>query len=1005
MPLVLVESKREQIQIETRLRSPITAMNTSAVLTTTSLNPHLLPQEWSHSRSHTEPLIQSPERSHETRLSADGSARHSALDGGNFTASIPPSRPQLKARSTTLASIPSRKSHCRRDSALPKSPSVPTFHTKTDSPDYRSAPLIPTSESFPASPPAPLLRVPSNASTADSRSPSLRRAPASHSSYGVETSNGPPPSFTTQRTLSQDRLWKPSPPEMANVAQKMSAGYFRDVFEPASMGTEEELEHHNVDSSLEEFESISTPTKKFYGPTEGRDGEIEVARAGNSVETLCTGRDQLVQGADEGNKSSGSEGRKSEDIFLNIAQTDAGGQELTSWSERRKVRTCIPFNPCFNLLVMVQYLSNSAMVQSRIGAFYESSASRLKNDCRNEKTFDTVSPPGEGDANETALVLHTEVPYEPTKRHSFNPRSSAASAVSAHPLDDSRRQRYFSSGTRTHTVRAPSTTGRADRESSPELPSNTSHRANNDSGTRSYRRSNLSAFRSERVVPSLEAQERPRYVEQNMTRVEGTESTMSTTAPSTVWDELDELKSRIRKLELTGKLPSSSAAAMSTDERPQTATTTVTTMSSSPKHGKASISVLDSAIDGVSATVHPLLHEALRKARPVISVDIYQKLETTASDALQLASVLGAGLQYGNASVIGASSSTERQLRRKADSMCRGLTELTIALSARPKSPTLLQPFRPSSREGGSHFGQTPPTTSYNVDSATRSGRRLSRDVEDSRPLVKSRVHSRLETRRASLLHNSMINSPQDYSSPDAAFHTPPSAQSQNQKQPISSSRLERAATRIRSRRDAGAADGVDDSENENSPSVRPVSRARTEVGLRYRSARDRTSLGREYTSSHPLPSFVRKGDEPDAQRSLSIIPSSGLPTRRPYTSSNVNGGSSGLPSPATPGDNIQPGYRRYASTSIGRESSPYLSSTEHTPENVTVQRGSASGSRRSLGLTSRLGQVGNFVNGRLRAVRAERERQGNGQEQRRSPAPRVTRDQHGEDQENEAAY
>lgn len=215
---------------------------------------------------------------------------------------------------------------------------------------------------------------------------------------------------------------------------------------------------------------------------------------------------------------------------------------------------------------------------------------------------DEVSPPEEGNANDTALVLHTEVPYEPSKRHSFNPRSSAASA---RPLDDPRRQRYCSNGTRSHTIRAPSTAGRTDRESSPELPPNTNHRVNIDSSNRSYRRSNLSAFRSDRVVSSSEAQERPRYIEQSTIRVEGTESTMSTTAPSTVWDELDELKSRIRKLELTGKLPSSSAAAMSTEERPQTATTTVTTMSSSPKHGKASNSALDSAVDGVSATVHP----------------------------------------------------------------------------------------------------------------------------------------------------------------------------------------------------------------------------------------------------------------------------------------------------------------------------------------------------------------------------------------------------------------
>ena len=34
-----------------------------------------------------------------------------------------------------------------------------------------------------------------------------RKPPASHSSYGIETSNGPPPSYSTQLTLSQERPW------------------------------------------------------------------------------------------------------------------------------------------------------------------------------------------------------------------------------------------------------------------------------------------------------------------------------------------------------------------------------------------------------------------------------------------------------------------------------------------------------------------------------------------------------------------------------------------------------------------------------------------------------------------------------------------------------------------------------------------------------------------------------------------------------------------------------
>ncbi|KAJ0292443.1 hypothetical protein CBS470a_002748 [Colletotrichum nupharicola] len=61
--------------------------------------------------------------------------------------------------------------------------------------------------------------------------------------------------------------------------------------------------------------------------------------------------------------------------------------------------------------------------------------------------------------------------------------------------------------------------------------------------------------------------------------VEGTEltTTASTTEPSTVWDELDDLKSRIHRLEMTGKLPKISGAVMSrtSDERPPTATNTV----------------------------------------------------------------------------------------------------------------------------------------------------------------------------------------------------------------------------------------------------------------------------------------------------------------------------------------------------------------------------------------------------------------------------------------------
>lgn len=552
---------------------------------------------------------------------------------------------------------------------------------------------------------------------------------------------------------------------------------------------------------------------------------------------------------------------------------------------------------------------------------------------------------------------------------------------------------------------------RADRDTSPDLSDNNGHRSNpTDITARSYRRSNLSVFRADRTASTsipTETQERLRPLEQSLTQVEGTDSTMSTTAPSTVWDELDELKSRIRKLELTGKLPASSAAAMSTVERPQTATTTITTLSSSTKPGRRGTSPpTESAIDGVSASVHPLLHEALRKARPVVSAEVYQKLETTASDALQLVSMMGTSYPSGSASANSVSSSTERQLRRRADSMCQGLTELTIALSTEPRSPTLLPTLRPSSREASQAWTQTPPKTSYSVDSALRRNRRLSHEPDESHLSSSSRVQSRLQSRRASLnQHNIIVNPPQDFTAA-TEVRTPSSVQSQPQMQPMSSSRLNRAATRLRSLRAPGAIDGADDSENEQSPSVRPVSRARTDVSLRHRSARDRTSLGREYTSSHPLPSFVRKADGAAGQRSPSVVASSGVSMRGPFASSRSTGGSSNVQSPATPRESIQPGYRRYVSSQgVGRDSSPYLSSTEHTPENVTVQRGSASGSRRSLGLTSRLSHVGSFVNGRLRAAKAERDRQEGLPEQEKVAMLRTSRVELADDRENAGVY
>jgi hypothetical protein len=332
---------------------------------------------------------------------------------------------------------------------------------------------------------------------------------------------------------------------------------------------------------------------------------------------------------------------------------------------------------------------------------------------------------------------------------------------------------------------------------------------------------------------------------------EGTESTTSTTAPSTVWDELDDLKSRIRKLELTGKLPATSGAAVShaSGERPPTATTTITTMSTSPKRGRGlSISPVDSNTLGPAAgEPHPLLHSALAKAKPLLNADIYKALETTAQDALAIATMTGSVGQNGTVSstqsVLGTGTSTmaDRQLRRKADSLCRSLTELCLAISeVRPEQaqqPTSQPLVRPGSRDRDLQNGTLDPTP--------RSGDGLTRMKSSPRAL------SRLEARRSSLLATSTLPSPR---------YTPSEVSTPTQ----STMANRRTSVLLRSRR-AGTEELEEDDTRFRTPS-----RATTEI------ARTRTAP-REYTSQQPLP-------EP---RAPSV--QSALPLRRQHNSSALN--------------------------------------------------------------------------------------------------------------------
>ena len=328
----------------------------------------------------------------------------------------------------------------------------------------------------------------------------------------------------------------------------------------------------------------------------------------------------------------------------------------------------------------------------------------------------------------------------------------------------------------------------------------------------------------------------------------GTESTLSTNAPSTVWDELDDLKARIRKIELTGNLPTTSNAAMSTvyRERPATATTTATAHSTSPKHRQKAIAPPEaSTIPEYANSEHrPILDSALAKCEAKVTPSLYKYLDAAVRDALSLVAVSGGNSQQGLHMTSLKASTIDRQIRRKAENMCRSLTEFCLVLAEDDSvEDNTIRPTHDSS-----HVPSVPALQPSNFqDSRTGDA-----DLDAS-----SRVLSRLEARRTSL--RTGLNS--------ASSSNPGSPQLDA---PASNKTIgDQIGTSLR----FAATTGSRDDDTESRISQRPLSRARTEAGSQSGSPYARTP--REYTSKHPLPSPPRG----------STLDSSPTPARKPYFS------------------------------------------------------------------------------------------------------------------------
>ncbi|KAK3944655.1 hypothetical protein QBC46DRAFT_157840 [Diplogelasinospora grovesii] len=428
--------------------------------------------------------------------------------------------------------------------------------------------------------------------------------------------------------------------------------------------------------------------------------------------------------------------------------------------------------------------------------------------------------------------------------------------------------------------------------------------------------------------------------------VEGTESSTSTAAPSTVWDELDDLKSRIHRLELTGKIPSTSGAAMSraSDERPPTANTNATTMSASPKRGSGNSATATPA-DASSTTSsqkeaqqQPILVSALSKTKSLISPEVFSAIEAAATDALALSSMMGApghpGPISSGASTIGLGGTvTDRQLRRKAEGICRSLTELCIAL-ADEVGPTKAPPTILASCE--QEPVQSPTTIKFTGMSSQRRPSTLA-ETSSSRAPTSPRAPTSMEQRRTILLSATPLPSPRYALAPS----TPMDGPIAGRKSSLLLARTRRAGTEepeeqsgrrssllLRTRR-AGTEEpeenpngrksslllrsrkGIGDEEDESR--FRAPSRAVTEVnGLRAAASRD-------YGSQQPQ----QQQQAPNSSQDNNPLGSSALPRRRLVVPSSTLNSRLAAPSATSTPPTTTVGGRRFLDRSTQDRGEP----------------------------------------------------------------------------------
>ncbi|KAF2261700.1 hypothetical protein CC78DRAFT_535426 [Lojkania enalia] len=659
-----------------------------------------------------------------------------------------------------------------------------------------------------------------NASGKEPRSPANRRPPASFSGHGVDTSNGPPITLITRGTVDIARRSQ-RPNDFAFAQQQLlQLGLVSPGGTPQracrnSRGSEDAVNTTQAQTqmpSISRQNSTSTQRQQLHMASSVDDSsEYDSGLRSQSEDARAAAYDhrEMVSAI------SATGGEQGEDLFLNIAEDsskDSAGDISSRADKLRESRRKPPADPNKSRIAR-------ASIRQSLPSNAFSSTSTTPNASKIPSTIETKSTP-----------QHRRGSNLPTTSSSTRAQRDQSPLSPANALEIPRSRLLDLS------PKPPFSTSRSKEQEPPshQFPSHYSRRRPSypdtpPSRNQTYRPSNLhySSSRDNQEASHVD------ITQETSSRADGTESLDSTGPPASVWDELDDLKSRIRRIELGGKTPSTSAAVVSnaSGDRPRTANTSVTTASSSPQHQRKSQDpAMEAFIDPQTPhKVHPLLRDALRQAKLNLSPAVYRVLEATASEALELAELTGsAGPQrtlVSASSIINGATVPDRHVRRKADNICRSLTELCIALcdtKSSLQSPAIRNAAGSASRRPSVQINGESPSIQASIEPESNT-------LPRSSP---SRALSRIEARRTSLLVNgSPRESSQEPLTP-SQLHIP--------------TRLSRAGTSLHRTRRTG------DEEDEDL-TLRAPSRAMTDF-REIRPTNKANRISREYTSREPMP-------------------------------------------------------------------------------------------------------------------------------------------------------